>query len=137
MNKRWLLTMALLNACCTSLSKDWFSPRKAFSSLGIVLVFGFACIASPALAQNRYTTGKINSQADGFYSRFNRPLINVDFIVTSVRGSVNHRVNQALDGAKIEPTSAGSIIIESGVDIGDATIININDGDKDIIAIEK
>ncbi len=105
------------------------------SLLGVFLTTSLVCFPHSLFAQGRYAAESINAEADGFYSRFNKPLINADFIILAVKDSASYKIGDTLDGNGIEQTAAGSIIIQPGVDIGNVDIININEGDNDIIAI--
>ncbi len=111
------------------------SPAKIFLSLRLLLVSSIFCFSHVAMAQARYTAGDINAAAAKFYSRFDDVLINVDYIVSSVKNSANYRVDKALDDVGVDRATAGSVIVEPGANIGDAVIVNINNGDNDIIAI--
>ncbi len=136
--KKLFLLCALLMSSIGRVRLDgcWYLLRKVCSlSTSVFLAVGLACFPCLLFAQNRYIAGDINAEADGFYSRFNEPLINVDFIIVSAKSSAGQKVDAALDGAEIEQTAAGSVIIEPGVDIGDAVIVNINNGSSDNIAI--
>ncbi len=123
---------------CGSVQSDesWrFSGRLSLSLLGVLFTTGLVCFPHSLFAQGRYAAESINAEADGFYSRFNKPLINADFIILAAKDSANYKIGDTLDGSGIEQTAAGSIIIQPGVDIGNVDIININEGNNDIIAI--
>ncbi len=131
---RKLYTLSKYSRNRVQSDNGWCSSEK-FSLVGVLLIVSLACLPYSLFAQGRYGARNINAEADAFYSRFDNPLINSDFIVLAIKDSANYKVNDALDSSGIEQTSAGSVIIYPGVDLGNSDIININDGDSDIIAI--
>ncbi len=106
------------------------SPERIFLSFLLLLVSGIFCFSHVAVAQARYTAGDINGAATKFYSRFDDSLVNIDFIVSSAKNSADYRVDKALEDVGVDQSTAGSVVVEPGADIGNAVIVNINNGDN-------